>query len=276
MADVTLQSIFLLYYSLARSDPVIAIPDLEDPVDIDPTCNFLLLMTDGAYRSLVDATNTDRVNADIASMVATEFARQSTLNGVGQAVVDRITRTHHDAHALSKPTDAVNSRCATRDDMTILIRNFNYRLRSQQVPSPGGGPASMSSSVASVQSPSTVTVGDGEVTPTSTMASDQVNPFFAALRNKEPLTNQSLLDTYVDSNNADSFADSIKSNASVATLDIDAEGRIAPYVSFDILNDALAKMSTAERARFEELMVPKMDCEPIEEHPEGALETASP
>lgn len=230
-------------------------------------------MTDGVYRSLVDATNTDRVSADIASMVATEFARQSTLNGVSQAVVDRITRTHHDAHALSKPTDAVNAKCATRDDMTLLIRNFNYKLHSQQVSSPGG--AAISSTVNSVQSPRATTV-DGEETPTSTMSNEQINPFFAALRNKEPQTNQSLLDTYVDSNNADSFADSIKSNASVATLDIDTEGRIAPYVSFDVFNNALAKMSTAERARFEELMVPKMDYEPIEEHPEGALETTSP
>lgn len=250
---------------------MIAIPDLEDPIDLDPSCNFLLLMSDGVYRSLIDATSTDHVSADIAGMVATEFARQSTLNGVGQAVVDRITRTHHDAYALSKPSDAVNAKCASRDDMTLLIRNFNYKLRSQLSPRIDANSQS-SVSVTSMQSPA----AEGETTPQATMNNEQINPFFAALRNKDCLTNQSLLDTYIDSNNADSFADSIKSNASVATLELDTEGRIAPYCDFEVYNEALAKMSTVERMRFEESLLPKMDYEPIEEHPEGAQEAYSP
>ena len=34
--------------------------------------------------------------ADIAARVAEEFSNQLTLNGVSQAVVDYVVRTHHD------------------------------------------------------------------------------------------------------------------------------------------------------------------------------------
>lgn len=259
----------IVYCSAAISEPVIAEPDLEAVIDIDSTCCFLLLMSDGVYRSLVDATDTEHVNADIAGMVAAEFTRQSTLNGVGQAVIDRITRKHHDAYGLAKPGDLVHNRCSYRDDMTLLIRNFHYRLRSQSLEKSGSMPqfTSLVSTDSMPNSGDDVTPTGGTPTDGGSRPSEYSNPFFARLRNPAP---QSLADTCAES---DSFADSIKSNASATTLELDADGRIEAYVSFADFDAALEAMSESARREFEKRLAPKMDCEPIMEQPEGPPES---
>lgn len=233
-------------------------------------------MSDGVYRSLVDATDTEHVNADIASMVASEFSRQSTLNGVGQAVIDRITRKHHDANALSKPGELIHTKCSTRDDMTLLIRNLNYRLRSYSIDKTLTQPTNASASPSSMSSSTFDDRVPTDFIPTSTtnnLPRKLSNPFFAKLR--EQPNGQSLIDTYIDSNPDSSFADSIKSNASVAALELDADGRIESYVSFAEFDAALAAMTETEREEFEKLLVPKMDYETIIEQPEGLTEPAS-
>lgn len=235
---------------------MIADPEIT-AFDLDRTCNFLLLMSDGVYRSLIDATSTEHVNADIAGMVALEFNKQSTLNGVGQAVIDRITRVHHDAYALSATTDIKHSKCAKRDDMTVLIRNFNYRMRGQ-TPDKSLAPSRYPQSA---QSP---TSSDGS-TPTSTFQTGnndkppkEQNPFFPQLT----CTDQSLYD--------ETYEDSIKSTASNTTsLELDTDGRLRPYVTFEVFDSALAAMKPDDRRKFLELLKPKMDCETIIEQPES-------
>ena len=52
---------------------------------------------------------------------------QSTLTGVAQAVVDRIVRIHHDVYM----SGTANGNCTVggkRDDITLLVRNFNFPL----------------------------------------------------------------------------------------------------------------------------------------------------
>lgn len=98
-------------------------------------------MSDGLYQALTDATGTEMVNGDIAKMVAQEFSQQTTLTGVAQAVVDRVVRIHHDTFMTGN--EVQKSVCQKRDDITLLVRNFNYPL---SVHSP--------SSVRSISSPS--------------------------------------------------------------------------------------------------------------------------
>jgi len=249
-------TILMFCFSCAVSEPVIAIPDLENPITLDESCNFLLLMSDGVYRSLFDATETEHVNGDIAGIVAAEFPRQSTLNGVGQAAIDKITRTHHDAFALALPGDSRHSKCSSRDDMTLLIRNFNYSLKAhnvEKVPSSLPLPANHQSE-------------SSESTPTDTVDAPidryniTTNPFFAQLKYS--------LDSHNLDSNPDSIADSLKSTGSTSALELDADGRLEPYVSFKDFDAALEAMSDRERQKFEQSLVPKMDCEPIIEHPE--------
>lgn len=255
-----------IFFRSAISEPVISDPDIEETIELDTKCNFLLLMSDGVYRSLIDATGTEHVNADIAGMVATEFSRQSTLNGVGQAVIDRITRSHHDAFALSDADNPKHKKCAVRDDMTLLIRNFNYKLRSQ-TPDRGGltSPPAPIRAISAVSARSNGSDSSGTADSNSSkMTLKDVNPFFAQLAE----TNRELYDTYDSIDNIDSLADSIKSNTST-TLEIDADGKIEPYVSFDTLTKALEAMGVEERQKFEKLLMPKKDCETIFEQPES-------
>ena len=81
---------FLLHHRAACRDPLIAEPELHGGIELDSSCCILLLFSDGLYEALESATGTDHVNRDIASMVAAEFAVQATLNGVAQAVVDKV------------------------------------------------------------------------------------------------------------------------------------------------------------------------------------------
>lgn len=115
------------------SEPVIAEPQVHGGIPLDESCRFLMLMSDGVYKSLESATRTDQVNKELAQLAVSEFRTQSTLTGVAQAVVDRIGRIHHDVfmcNNLSREIDSPPSGGpkGRRDDMTLVIRNFNFEM----------------------------------------------------------------------------------------------------------------------------------------------------
>jgi len=234
-----------VFHSMATSEPVTAIPEVSDAILLDESVNFVLLMTDGVYRSLTDATSTEHVNADIASFVASEFPRQSTLHGVAQAVLDKITRIHHDAYDLAEHDEVMRHKCRVRDDMTLLIRNVNSRLKST---SPAKG-MHTSTSKTLVASPSTE----------SDMLN--INPFFPPA-GPTPLT----MDT-LETLDSELLIDNIKS-LTISQPQRDADNKIPAHVKWDTFNAALAAMSEKEREAFEKELVPKMDCETIPEHPD--------
>lgn len=115
--------------SAAIDEPVIAEPEIVGGLPIDESFYFLVLMSGGLYKSLeqTNLLNQD-VNVEILGLITAELQAQSTINGVCQAVVDRICRSHHDSFMNQ------NKLCERRDDMTLLLRMFNALL--------GGGTAS--------------------------------------------------------------------------------------------------------------------------------------
>nr|CAD7200052.1 unnamed protein product [Timema douglasi] len=101
----------------ASTEPVIAEPEIHGGIVLDDSCRFLLLMSDGLYKSLQEATGTD------------QFREQSTLTGVAQAVVDKIVRIHHDVYMSGSTTSNGQSIITgKRDDITLLVRNFNFPM----------------------------------------------------------------------------------------------------------------------------------------------------
>ena len=60
-----------------------------------------------------------QVITDIIALVAAELQEQRTIEGVAQAVVDKICRAHQDEFVKSGGTI-----CKTREDMTLLLRLF--------------------------------------------------------------------------------------------------------------------------------------------------------
>ncbi|XP_065351282.1 TGF-beta-activated kinase 1 and MAP3K7-binding protein 1-like [Cloeon dipterum] len=105
----------------AISEPVIADPEINGGIPLDENSRFLLLMSDGLYKSLEEASKTEHVNIDIAQLTVEQFRTQATLSGVAQAVVDKIVRQHHDMFVGG-------GNCTQRDDITLMVRNFNFPM----------------------------------------------------------------------------------------------------------------------------------------------------
>lgn len=74
-------------------------------------------------------------------MIDTEFAKQTSLDAVAQAVVDRVKRIHSDTFASGSERAKF---CPRHEDMTLLVRNFGYPLgeMSQPTASPAPGEGS--------------------------------------------------------------------------------------------------------------------------------------
>ncbi|XP_063989119.1 TGF-beta-activated kinase 1 and MAP3K7-binding protein 1-like [Diachasmimorpha longicaudata] len=109
----------------AIAEPIIAEPEILGGIEVDESCRFLLLMSRGLYKALEEATGTDQVNQELALMAVEQFRIQSTITGVSQAVVDKIVRIHHDLN-MSNPESSQTS--GKREDITLLVRNFNFPL----------------------------------------------------------------------------------------------------------------------------------------------------
>ena len=76
-------------------------------------------MSDGVYRSIEEAACRELdSNAEVVRIILDELYSQNNLNGIAQAVVDRIGRAHLDTYMNQM------SKCQRRDDMTLLIRIF--------------------------------------------------------------------------------------------------------------------------------------------------------
>ncbi|XP_051162943.1 TGF-beta-activated kinase 1 and MAP3K7-binding protein 1-like [Leptopilina boulardi] len=109
----------------ATVEPIIAEPEIHGGIEIDDSCRFLMLMSRGLYKALEEATRTEQVNKEIALMAVEQFRVQSTLTGVAQAVVDKIVRIHHDINMSHSPSTSTSGK---REDITLLVRNFNFPL----------------------------------------------------------------------------------------------------------------------------------------------------
>ena len=251
--------------SSSWSEPVIADPEISSGIEIDSLCSFLILMSDGLYKSLEDATDTERVNADIVSMIAREFAEQSTLYGVTQAVVDKVVRRHHDKFMLS--TDPMTKElCQKRDDITLLVRNFNYPLPNA-INSPTGGVTDSSPKYATPLS--VIIPGDDSVMMTPSPKLVPGRPVFTMSTNTSTLSSSvrsGTNSTSSDSSSGDHRANLFASRTMTrAALPLDCDGRIDPYVDFSDYNDAFAKMSETQKENFAVDMEPKQKYESIAE-----------
>lgn len=59
----------------AKQEPVISEPDIIGGITLDESCRFLLIMSNGFYRSLEEATGTEQVNKYIAQCVVEQVSR---------------------------------------------------------------------------------------------------------------------------------------------------------------------------------------------------------
>ncbi|KAF5928108.1 hypothetical protein HPG69_017648 [Diceros bicornis minor] len=118
--------------SAAKSKPIIAEPEIHGAQPLDGVTGFLVLMSEGLYKALEAAHGPGQANQEIAAMIDTEFAKQTSLDAVAQAVVDRVKRIHSDTFASGGERAKF---CLRHEDMTLLVRNFGYPLGELSQPS---------------------------------------------------------------------------------------------------------------------------------------------
>lgn len=284
-------------FSPATSEPVIAEPQITDGIPLDTSPGFLILMSDGVYNSFRDATGKEHVNAEIASMVASEFGIQSTLNGVAQAVIDKVVRIHHDAFMTA--SNDVKQQCQKRDDMTLLVRNFSYPLPNAiSSPTQGGlyNPVSVpyyqgrSNKPPSVNIPQQLTIT--APSPVNAQAHYITRALFQLQSQKTELqynTNsgtvtQSTLQTerssaytstYTSSNDSTQSGEQnslfMRNRSIHRSLELDAEGKIEPYVDFSQFYQAIEELTDSQRETLDADMKPQLTYETIKEEGESDI-----
>lgn len=117
------------YLYAASNEPIISDPEIT-VAQIDNTCRFLLLLSSGMCKTLVDifAMETSQINKELVQMTVEQFKSQSTLIGVAQSVVHKIVQLHHDIY-MQQIQEGNNSHLyKQRSDVTFLVRNFSFKM----------------------------------------------------------------------------------------------------------------------------------------------------
>ncbi|XP_060560245.1 TGF-beta-activated kinase 1 and MAP3K7-binding protein 1-like [Ruditapes philippinarum] len=276
--------------SQAVREPVIAEPHVSDGYPIDSCSSFLLIMSDGLYHALQDATETARVNTEVAQMVAVEFNVQSTLNGVAQACVDKVVRIHHDSFMMGTPD--VKARCHKRGDITLLVRNFNYILPNA-IGTPTGGSRFLPVSVPyypstrpavppsiSIPDSTPLTFGnegiqDEATTPVASDPSPSRSPGESSLldtNREQTRDSQASTETYSTTNSTQSSEETRFPSRFYKRekLILDENGRVEAYVDFSDFYRAIEAMTESQRETLNNETKPKSGYETIVEEPTGA------
>ena len=108
-----------------------------EAVPLTPHCKYVMLMTDGVYNS-IEATFQEKASIDsskvLMSMVNRERdrlgAQKRKFGTLSDRVVDRIRAIHVDAYRNNAAVDIrspIAVACRKRDDMTLLIHQFEHQ-----------------------------------------------------------------------------------------------------------------------------------------------------
>ncbi|XP_073182880.1 TGF-beta-activated kinase 1 and MAP3K7-binding protein 1 isoform X2 [Lepidochelys kempii] len=224
--------------SAAKSKPIIAEPEIHGGQPLDGVTGFLVLMSEGLYKALEAAHGPGQANQEIAAMIATEFAKQTSLDAVAQAVVDRVKRIHCDTFASGGERSKF---CPWHEDMTLLVRNFGYPLGEMSqpmlTPTQGGRIYPVSVPYSSAQSTSKTSVTLSLVMPSqgqmvngahSSSTLDEATP---TLTNQSPTVTLQSTNTHTQSSSSSSDGGLFRSRPS-HSLQPDEDGRVEPYVDF--------------------------------------------
>ena len=99
-------------------------------VDITPEIRYLLVMSDGVYKSIeaaVDEAQTIGANQVLANMVHACFETPGvTFNSLAQTVLDKVARLHEEAFQRGSGENLTE-----REDMTLAVCKFNFKVSPQ-------------------------------------------------------------------------------------------------------------------------------------------------
>lgn len=228
----------------ALYEPVIAEPEIHSGVVLDDSTRFLILLSDGLYKALEEASDSELVNIQLAQMIVEEFKVQSTLAGVAQAVTDKVSRMHYDYYmASSILSSPPRGQAPKRDDMTLLVRNFNFPLPNS-ISSPTNDPFKFPFyPPPSHYSNNTNNNNSNLLTPTQSISSPVI------------IINNSNYMFADDTNGTNNTATTSTESSDALTqsnhkLPLDGDGRIGPYVDFSDYYNKIAENPNLENVFF--------------------------
>ena len=129
----------------AKDEPVLAEPEISS-VAIDPSFQFVVIYS----RSVADCLSqvcsfggdscggSDDVSHELCRITLEQFSENTTVTGVAQSVVDKIVRLHREQFEMESTTTTATAAaargvdCTEREDMCLLVRNFNAKLASHR------------------------------------------------------------------------------------------------------------------------------------------------
>ena len=207
----------------AKDEPVTAEPEIHGGIALEPSFQFLLIFTRSLSDCLSQLVSFDGdVALELCRLTLEQFAENSSATGVAQSVVDKIVRAHREQFAMEESAAAA---CSTREDISLLVRQFNARLAKKKS---GAGASMLSSSSSSSAMMADRVVGvarAAEDTITSSSRPPQLRP--------------TLSSTTTESSEV--FAKSVKE------VPVDENGRIKPYVDFSHFHREFKKYQECQR-----------------------------
>lgn len=234
-------------------------------------------MSDGLHKALTDSGITEHANIAVTRMIAQQFAVQSTLNGVTQAVVDQAVRIHHDTF-MTATDPARRQRCQRRDDITLIIRSFDYPLpKATLLGSPGSLTGPFPMSISPAPPPATMTPLSLIIpAPSENLPLAQDSPpfsraFFDVAKSSRGQTEQSTLYSTNESMRSHDSGLFKRNSAKANRLPLDEYGHIEAYISFDEFFRAVEELTDAQRETLNAETEPKPDFETIPEEKEPSL-----
>ena len=118
----------------ATDIPGTAKPHVMPPREIDSSFRYLVLMSDGVYKSIEGAfinQHSIQPNKVVVGLINHTLKWQPNSSNVADKIVDRIAMVHKDTYQRAASVDVrspVAVACKTRDDMTLLIFKFPYNF----------------------------------------------------------------------------------------------------------------------------------------------------
>lgn len=116
-------------FSTSTGEVISSNPEIIGPIALDDSVRFLLLLSGGLCKVLSQLFSNDLniVNKELVQICVQQFNKQSTIVGVAQSVTNILAQLHHDLYMKSK-VNGIDCSFDSREDMTLLIRNFSFPM----------------------------------------------------------------------------------------------------------------------------------------------------
>jgi len=118
----------------ASDEPVLAEPEIHGGVALEPSFQFLLLFSRSVTDCLAKVSSCENGDAtrELCRVTIEQFAENTTVTGVAQAVIHKIVRLHAEQFEMQQEEERSASACNIREDMSLLVRKFNAKLASKR------------------------------------------------------------------------------------------------------------------------------------------------